>query len=72
MEPSWRERDAEAIEIKHGTGPLRGFVRQQHEGETCWVGAQTREPGKLGPIVKDGERLTPDELLAALRGPLGA
>jgi hypothetical protein len=68
----WRQQAAESIEIKRGNGPLRGFLRGEQDGRTIWLEGQTREPGVVGPVVKDGERLTPQELLDSLRGPLGA
>jgi hypothetical protein len=44
----------------------------EQDGQTIWCEAQTRAPGVMGPLVKDGERLTPEELIGAIKGPLGA
>ena len=72
-DPGWREGTVGAIFLGAGTGTLAGFGRFDDEnGEVYWEKRQVPAPGKLGEPTADRERLSPRDLLEALRGPLGA
>jgi hypothetical protein len=42
------------------------------DGKLYWEKRQVPQAGKLGGQTADREQLSPDQLLEALRGPLGA
>lgn len=66
----WRRRRAGVL-ILEGEGGRVGFGRVQDEDGLRWIECQVAQPGKLGRPVAGGAHLTPDELIEALRGPLG-
>jgi hypothetical protein len=73
MAIKWGE-DASALVVYRANGRIANLVRGQDEnGGTVW--REAKEPmsgGQPAQPVKGGEALTPQELLEALRGPLGA
>jgi hypothetical protein len=67
MAGDWAERDAVGIVVYGRTGPLIALMRVDGE----WREAKPPSGGQ--PTHPQGsERLAPDELIDALRGPLGA
>ena len=69
----WRQHRARGLILLGDSGPIVGFgPMHDDDGELVWAKCQTPKPGQLGPEAADRERLTIDELLEALRGPLGA
>jgi hypothetical protein len=73
MTGDWREQDAVAIVLYKGTGPLVNFARLTDENGTVWREAkQSMSGAQPSQPIKGAEELTPQELLDALRRPLGA
>jgi hypothetical protein len=68
----WQNKQAEAVSIWGGTGTLINLVRiPDGRGGTVWHDAHAPR-GAGPPSSPQGDlALTPDELLDALRGPLG-
>ena len=72
MATKW-DPEASALVVYRATGAFANLVRGIGEkGDTVWREAhQSMSGGQPARPVKDGEVLTPQELLEALRGPLG-
>jgi hypothetical protein len=71
MADDWREGKAQKITLTVDSRGV-GFEREEADGRTEWVRRQMPEgPGSMLPFP-GAERLTPAELLEALRGPVGA
>jgi len=70
-EKRWQDRQAEALLVYHGIGPLVGFARS---GDGRWYEAKIPMSGGKPeqPVGREPRLLTPQELLDALRGPLEA
>jgi hypothetical protein len=70
-EEPWRERSAAAITIYDGTGPT-DFVRgADDEGRTVWQEAEPSPQGRPTRVRKAAPLMNGEDLLEALRGPLG-
>jgi hypothetical protein len=74
MAAEWQEGKAESITVFGGTGPLAHFVRQADDaGRPVWRKANPpMNSGGPAHVLKGVDPLTTEELLEALRGPLGA
>jgi hypothetical protein len=67
--PEWMSKHAAVIEIKHGTGHMVSFARDSEDGKAVWRESQAMRPSQPN---KNARAWTPDDLLEALREPLGA
>jgi hypothetical protein len=74
MAAEWMTGDATAMVVYRGIGPLVNLVRREGEdGGTVWLEAkQPMSGGQPSQPIKGTAELTAEELLDALRGPLGA
>jgi hypothetical protein len=70
MADSWRDGRASQIVLTISSQAVC-FVREERDGATVWARASTLGPGNVLPLEPDAERLTPEELLAALLAPFG-
>ncbi len=72
MATEWNE-DASAIVVYRAMGPWLHLVRREREnGDTIWLEAKhSMSGGQPSQPIKDAAALSPEELLEALRGPLG-